>query len=335
VNECLAKRPADRPQSAAEVMQVLDAVATPSGGTAPTVAVRVTPEPAGPSRHGPLYASLIGVAAAIVVFGAALVLRPSDRATVPPPTPPPVVVDSAAGEPVTADVPPPPVATTHADTQPAAARPGPRHERKHPAPARRPSARDSQPAAARAAPLGPVVEPERFHPDSAPPALADTSSHIRLPESADSAPRADTARPAPRAGAPTAPPPPPTAAPARRPPPKPAPAPVINRRPGIERAIADYAAALEAENLDALRAVYPAMTPEQTRGWEQFFGLVRDVRARLAISRLELSDTTAEAQVTGTYTYLNTSTQRGETQPISFVASLRREGDRWRIRRIH
>ena len=34
VRDCLAKRPADRPQTALEVMHALDAIATPSGGTA-------------------------------------------------------------------------------------------------------------------------------------------------------------------------------------------------------------------------------------------------------------------------------------------------------------
>jgi serine/threonine-protein kinase len=335
VNECLAKRPADRPQSAAEVMQVLDAVATPSGGTAPTVAVRVTGAPTAHSRHGPLYASLIGAAAAIVVIGAALVLRPRDRASVPPPTPPGAADPAAGPAPVTPEAPSPAaVAPAPPDTQVVAATPAPPAGRKRQAPAQRPAVRDSQQAVARAAPLGPVVEPERFHPDSAASLTVDTTSHIRLPETADNAPRTDTLPPVARPRAPVVSAPPPAAAPAARPSPRPPPSPAPNARPGIERAIADYAAALEAQNVDALRGVYPAMTPEQSRGWQQFFGVVRDVRARLSISRLELSDTAAEAQVTGTYTYLNTSTQRGETQPVSFIATLRRDGDRWRIRRI-
>jgi hypothetical protein len=43
---------------------------------------------------------------------------------------------------------------------------------------------------------------------------------------------------------------------------------------------------------------------------------------------------TAEAQVSGTYTYLNTSTQRAERQPVSFRATFRRDGERWRVLQI-
>jgi hypothetical protein len=73
------------------------------------------------------------------------------------------------------------------------------------------------------------------------------------------------------------------------------------------------------------------MTPVQQRGWEQFFQLVRDVKAQLDVDRLDVTDSRAEAQVSGTYSYLNTSTQRSERRPVSFSALLRREGGRWSI----
>ncbi|HKP48493.1 MAG TPA: serine/threonine-protein kinase, partial [Gemmatimonadales bacterium] len=38
VRDCLAKRPADRPQNAAKVINILDSIATPAGGTAATTA---------------------------------------------------------------------------------------------------------------------------------------------------------------------------------------------------------------------------------------------------------------------------------------------------------
>jgi serine/threonine-protein kinase len=51
VMECLAKRPADRPQSAAAIIDVLDMLSTPSGGAVPaTTVVRAPQAPAAPRR---------------------------------------------------------------------------------------------------------------------------------------------------------------------------------------------------------------------------------------------------------------------------------------------
>lgn len=43
------------------------------------------------------------------------------------------------------------------------------------------------------------------------------------------------------------------------------------------------------------------MTSVQQRGWEQFFELVREVKAQLDVDRLDVTDSNAEAQVGGTY----------------------------------
>jgi hypothetical protein len=76
------------------------------------------------------------------------------------------------------------------------------------------------------------------------------------------------------------------------------------------------------------------MTGMQQRGWEQFFQLVRDVKAQLSIAGLDVSGGTAGAQITGTYTYLNTSSGRTESQPVSFHATFRNEGGRWHISQV-
>jgi hypothetical protein len=98
--------------------------------------------------------------------------------------------------------------------------------------------------------------------------------------------------------------------------------------------IREYAGAIESKSLDGLRRVYPGMTGVQQRGWEQFFQLVRDVNARLSVGRLDVADGSADAQITGSYTYLNTSSGRTESQPVSFRASFRNEGGRWRISQV-
>lgn len=98
--------------------------------------------------------------------------------------------------------------------------------------------------------------------------------------------------------------------------------------------IKQYAAAIEARNLAGLQRVYPGMTGVQQRGWEQFFQLVRNVDAELALSSFQLVNGGAESQVTGTYSYLNTSTGRNERQPVSFHATFRRQAGQWQISQV-
>jgi hypothetical protein len=124
-------------------------------------------------------------------------------------------------------------------------------------------------------------------------------------------------------------PPPPSKVSAPAPAPKPA-----DPAPEIRSVVAEYADAVEARSLADLQRVYPGMTGVQQRGWEQFFQLVRDVKAELSVARLDVSGGTADAQITGTYNYRNTSTGRAETQPVSFRASLKNEAGRWRISQV-
>ena len=291
VRDCLAKRPADRPQTAVEVMYTLDAIATPTGGTVPTTVVRA---------HAPLEGTpprrrrIVGAVAALaLLLGLAGVLwqwrRPSEPVTAggpaaEPPVAPLPAADSA--RPVPPDRPPDKPTREAAEPSVPPEPPPPRVDRR-PAPERRPVI---------PAPL-PISPPIRPPVESVPPAALETT----------------------RAAVTPAPAPPP-------PPPRPA-----DPRPEIRGRIAQYADAVESRSLSDLRRVYPGMTPVQQRGWEQFFQLVREVKAQLDVDRLDVTDSKAEAQVRGTYTYLNTSTQRSERQPVSFSALLRREGGQWSI----
>ena len=330
VQQCLAKRPADRPQAAAEIMHVLDALVTPSGGTAPTTEMQPLPRPTSagfpplaPSRRGRAWLAA-GLAA---VVGAAILGLLVRRSRVESPSAGAAAAisraaDSSASRQDSSDQSPrasePPASAPPVDSSTAF---------KHTPPTR-------------ARPTRTVAERPPASPKRTPTAAIDSSA----PASSDSlaVPREST--PA------AAPPPPPTPAPvesqaARPAPPRPPPAtnrpiPVpatptpADARPAIQAALADYAAAVESGNLNELRRVYPAMTGPQQRGWEQFFQLVRDVNAELTVGRLDVANGTAEAQVGGSYTYLNTSTQRTEHQPVSFRATLRREAGGWRILQI-
>jgi hypothetical protein len=125
----------------------------------------------------------------------------------------------------------------------------------------------------------------------------------------------------------TGPKPPPKAVPAPAPPP-------VDPRPEIRRVVSDYSRAIESQSLNDLRRVYPEMTALQQRGWEQFFQVVREVRAQLAIGQLDVAKDTASAQITGSYTYRNTSTGRTEQQPVAFQATLKRDGGKWLISQV-
>jgi serine/threonine-protein kinase len=73
VMRCLEKRPADRPQSASEIVHALDDITTPSGGTAPTSATLAAPNVGTPSgARGPrrdVKANVLVIAIVVLVLG--------------------------------------------------------------------------------------------------------------------------------------------------------------------------------------------------------------------------------------------------------------------------
>ena len=87
----------------------------------------------------------------------------------------------------------------------------------------------------------------------------------------------------------------------------------------IAAAVATYARALESRDVSAVRRAYPGITPAQAKGWEQFFGTLRTLRVSLGVSGLDVSGSTAEAKLVGTYDYV---TESGKTtqQPVAFHA---------------
>lgn len=364
IMQCLAKHPADRPQSAAEVMQVLDSFSTPGTGTTPTTAgaarslpatvVTPTLTPAGRRRGTAIAAAAAGL---VLLGGAAVWFRSPYRGAAPAATPTPLVAESTGA--ARADAPPPVPAPAPA--------PAPTHERAQPEARRNAAARAEapQPAAAettlhskprRTAPAAEAA-PSAASPDSSATAtpratiarnqaarsLAPASgAAVAAPppaappkpaasESVGAHPAADAAAPPAAAPAsPNPPAPPPTAPRAAPAPAAPAP-PAADPRAEIRGVIAAYAGAVESQNIDNIKRVYPGMTGEQQRAWEQFFRTVRDVKAQLAVAQLDLPNGAAEAQVTGTYTYLNTSTRATERVPVNFHATLRRDAGGWHI----
>jgi serine/threonine-protein kinase len=109
---------------------------------------------------------------------------------------------------------------------------------------------------------------------------------------------------------------------------------LAEQRAAIGTAIANYGRAIEARDIAAIKQVYPSVTSAQQRDWQQFFGTVQSVKVSLSVAQVDVNGATAEARITGSYRYQNTSTRRLEEQPVSFRASLQRDGASWRITAI-
>jgi serine/threonine protein kinase len=319
VRECLAKRPADRPQTAAQVMHVLDSIATPSGGTAATTAVRIPVVTAASSarRRWLLGGSIVGVAAFI---GAVAVLTNWERTGTPPAAIPP----RESTLPTPAQTPP---VQEQVESVPPEERPIPTP------PVKQAKPKPSRPAAgvtSRRAPQQQQAVSDSTVSMKQETAAVSTESISVSPSTPTLAPTT----PAPSAPTETTPPKPPV--PAAKPP-VPAP-PSAPSAAEVQKEVGDlvkqYAAAIEARNLPGMQRVYPGMTGLQQRGWEQFFQLVRNVDAELAVAGFQLVNGGAESQVTGIYSYLNTSTGRTERQPVSFHATFRRQGGQWQISQV-
>jgi serine/threonine-protein kinase len=106
--------------------------------------------------------------------------------------------------------------------------------------------------------------------------------------------------------------------------------PLPNPSAEIESAVAAYARAIESRDIGEVRRAYPGITGAQASGFEQFFATVRSLKASFSIASLDVSGTTAEGKLAGTYDYLTTA-GKNERQAVTFLASFRRDGGGWKL----
>jgi len=92
--------------------------------------------------------------------------------------------------------------------------------------------------------------------------------------------------------------------------------------------VARYAQAISAHDLSAIRAVYPRITSEQQRGFEQFFASTKGLQATLSLGSIDVRDAAANGRVSGTYMFTSSS-GRNERQAMNFRATFERQGDKW------
>ncbi|MEO7455890.1 MAG: protein kinase [Gemmatimonadaceae bacterium] len=107
-------------------------------------------------------------------------------------------------------------------------------------------------------------------------------------------------------------------------------APPANPSADIADVVAQYARAIESRDVSALRRLYPGMTSAQASSFDDFFRSVSSLRASLAMSNLQVDGSSATAVVSGAYDF-STSNGRSEHQPLTLQVQLRRDGSTWRF----
>jgi tRNA A-37 threonylcarbamoyl transferase component Bud32 len=394
IMRCLEKRPADRPQTATELITTIDMLTTPSGGTVPLrAATPPTTEAHGRTGARPQGGEGatargrwigVGALALVVVLGAAVLLgrggvgeralggAASDAGSPAPPVPAPA--PEVASTPTPAGE-----AASVSDTAPAGSAASQPAGPSDSAPSR-PSApanpgettllarMRSEALAARSRALAAGASTAALARGDASLAEGESLRTARRTvraaarfsmattlwnDAADgarrSAPPADSEPPAPAAAAspapaaapvPESPRPPAATAPQAPAPVRPsapatvrpsAPAPPSDPAPAIHAVFAEYAQAIEARSIPAIRRVYPGLSPAQSKDWEDFFAAVSAIDVDLAVSDLAVSGDSADARLSGVYVFQNPGTRRTVREPVSFQAHLRRQGGDWRI----
>jgi serine/threonine-protein kinase len=91
------------------------------------------------------------------------------------------------------------------------------------------------------------------------------------------------------------------------------------------------ARAIESKDIGAIRRVYPGLTSDQQRRFEQFFQGARSINARFRIANVSASGSSgADAQLVGNYEYV-TEGGKSDRQPVTFAVTLAHDGRAWRI----
>jgi serine/threonine protein kinase len=120
----------------------------------------------------------------------------------------------------------------------------------------------------------------------------------------------------------------PIVAPPKQEPPSPAPA--APSTAGIASTVEAYARAIESRDIGALRRVYPGLTAEQQRNFEQFFKIARSINVTLRLANVESSGSSADSRLEGNYEFV-TNEGRTERQSVAWTATFRHDGNAWRL----
>ena len=189
-------------------------------------------------------------------------------------------------------------------------------------------------------PPAPTQPPARQERSAAPARDARASATVKVPPKpvqsrVAAAPPPSTFIPAPsvttrQEAVVSAPPPVVASVPVAPPPKQDTPAPRAASAGDVAPTVQAYARAIEARDIGALRRVYPGLTSEQQRNFEQFFRSTRSINVTLRVANVEGSSTAADARLDGSYEFV-TLEGRTERQAVSWAVTFRHDGGSWRL----
>ncbi|HWC72533.1 MAG TPA: serine/threonine-protein kinase [Gemmatimonadales bacterium] len=116
--------------------------------------------------------------------------------------------------------------------------------------------------------------------------------------------------------------------------PPPAPVAAVDPRPQIEASLVSYAQALESRDTSRVRRAYPGLSAAQQQVWGDFFKSVRNLKATLHMTTIDVRGNSADAVVTGVYEFDNATTGRSERRAVTFRASFLSDSAGWRLSNI-
>ena len=99
---------------------------------------------------------------------------------------------------------------------------------------------------------------------------------------------------------------------------------------GIASTVEAYARAIESRDIGTLQRVYPGLTSEQQRNFEQFFKIARSINVTLRLASVESSGSSADGRVEGNYEFV-TNEGRTERQSVAWTVTFRHDGNAWRL----
>jgi serine/threonine protein kinase len=102
-------------------------------------------------------------------------------------------------------------------------------------------------------------------------------------------------------------------------------------RPAIAAVIQNYARAIEAQDIERIRQIFPSLSADQEAAFSGSFKSMRDLKVTLVPGEPRINGQVAQVTVNATYDFYNTDSRKDESESFSFELTLRRVSGAWQI----